>query len=322
MPLLDPVRGVAYEEARAGTPKESLNPRAESRTSRTLKFDWNTRQFDTARWLGYSEKASVKVGMVEYDFIHRETPADHPSWPAGERIPMYASEVSEMVGDIPAGVDENGVGMFKRAIATVGYTSRKYEIRTDEEVFAMLPEEAGGAWNALDAYFLRYVEIVEKPTAAYQSIPPNSGLVWQAGGGRPQLPATLFTYIVQYFVDIKVIWREVPLECYREYMDDDGRMGFMDFVGKSNSAPFGHEASLLGVKPVQTVIQGAPTKELYRMPNGQWAADVTIPYRFHPKGANYFYRHDKPGGPGYDLLQRPDGSLLFPPLDLRVPYVM
>jgi hypothetical protein len=310
MALRDANRDFTYREKRTDSPRESLSPRGESRTNRTLWVPWDTRQTACAEILGYTTVEADAVLGTKY--LSRHIPWQHPDWPD---FPMYAADISELVGFLARGRSAGDVPRFKEGLATVSITTRKYDVRTDPETFALLP--AGAGIGLLDTYFLRYVEVTEKSQSNYVSLPPNAALVWDSDGR----PASTFAYVNTYHTLITVVWREVPVTAYRErQVGGAGPLGFMDMVGCANSGDLGHTASLFGFKPAGTVTQGCPSREVVRMGNGALAYDVTIPYRFDPYGANYRFRHDKPGGPGYDKLRRPDGTLLFPFKDLAQAY--
>src|SRR5262245_46150519 len=204
--LLDRDRGIAYREKRMDSPRESVSPRAESRSTRTLWLDWLTRQQSVAQLLGYSFLAvDGPTGLL---YVSRLIPQPHPDWP---NFPFYASEASELIGELPRGRSPGDVGSFDEARTTLTYTSRKYQVRTDAETQALLP--AGVGINQIEAFFLRYVEINERPASGYQTLPPNCALVWASDGA----PASMMNFVITHHTMITVIWREVPLEAYREY---------------------------------------------------------------------------------------------------------
>jgi len=295
------------------SPRESINPRAESRTNRTLWLDWLTRQQAVAELLGYSYVTTEASGRK---FIARRTPQAHPDWPT---LPVYASEASEIVGEIPQGRSPGDVGAFDEARTTLTYTTRRYEILTDDQIRSAFPGQPLADVEAVN--FLRYVEVTERPQSGYLTTLDNMGLVWS-----DDTPFNLKAFVITYHTLVTVKWVEIPLEAYRERtdpLDPAARPGFLDCIGFTNSVAMGTVGSLLGFRAVGTMLQGCPSKELYRMPSGAWAVDVTIPYRFDPYGSNAFYRHNKPGGPGYDTVKRPPpgNQPLYPSKDLTLPYV-
>jgi len=302
MAIQDRTRDLTYREKRTGSPKESLAPLAESRAQRYLWVDWLGRETSCAEILGYSEVATDGAGQK---YIHRVTPWRHPDW---KGWPLYASDVGEIEGEIPRGRSADDVGAFSEARCSVTFTTRKYAILEDDEVIdpAIAPRPTEGN-------FLRYFEVQEKPAAKYQTLEANQGLVWDSDNQ----PVSLHAHVILFESQITLIWRQVPPAAYREF----GPTSFSLYVGNTNSVPFGNPQSLLGQKPTGTMVQGMPSKEVVRQGNGEFVYDVTIPYLFKPQGANYFFRPNK-NPPGFELVRRLGGGLLFPQADLRLPYLL
>jgi hypothetical protein len=299
-----PNRLTTFRERRRDSPREAFNPQAESRATRTVWIPWASREEAVADILGYTTVETDAALGTKY--FSRANPWRHPDW---KGWPLYAADISEIVGEIPQGRSPDDVGAFDEGRATVSFTTRNYDVREDVDVI-----DPGGVLPT-EAFLLRNVEVTERPIVHGQSIPGGQGLRW-ASDARPAL---LATFVPVHLTSLTLVWRQVPVEGYRERQDPGdptSSLGFFDLVGCANNGDFGHVDSVFGLKPAGTVSQGAPSRQVVKMGNGRRAYDVTVPYTYHPYGANYYFRHDKPGGPGYDRIERPDGSLLFPLKDL------
>ena len=219
---------------------------------------------------------------------------------------------------MPLGIEEcpsgEWMGTFDEAKIEFNFSQPTYKILDDADV--SLPDGEIAEWQ-----LLRYVTVRETPAARYQTVPRNSGLRWVDGtaGVPPGTFGTAATGIGAFIIlaesDVTLVWEQVPLDAFTG-------ANSTALVGKINNPNFSHADSLLRVKDLDTLLFGAPGKEVYRH-NGEQYYRITYKFRWFPQGANFFFRVENVAAgvnPQFQLLTcdgQSTGGRLFPRNDFK-----
>lgn len=297
-------RDIPYREKRRGSPKESF-ARDMSRGQRTIWIPWEHRVKAVPAFLGYTEVRTLvqpdEIFQVDFsedafpahgdvpaqlrpglrsNYLHRVTPWPHPDWPGY----LYASSISELDGEVPAdalglpGRNDRDVGQFDEARLTINFEAPKFFIKEDEEV-----ADASGV--PVEWTMRRYVTFREDATARAETVPTTGAMRWVINDsplGPPGPPMALKKLVTFFESEITVIWHDVPINAYPEET-------IRQLVGTSNLNPFGFRGTPFGVRPPETLLFGQPSKEVTRLPNGDYAFNIQMKWKYFPMGVNKFY---------------------------------
>jgi hypothetical protein len=303
-------RGVLFSEKRTDSPEEAIVPGAESRATRTIWTPWDERQTASALMCGYSEVLTDATTSKKY--ISRHTPWPHPDWPGF----LYATDFGKISGYQPDSIGIGDVGTFEEAACTVNFKSPANGLQhlEDAQVVDNQPDheiQRPLRFVPAEYFLLRQCEITESFKAKYQTIPAGAGLYW----GTPAGPkAHIHQHVLLFSVSLTIVLRQWPQDAFNY-------TAMMALVGKTNAEKFpapaveagdGTIPGLLEPRGFETLVWGVPTVKRVWQGDRTYALDITLNLEFFPAGANKFFWWQKPGGPGYETLVRPDGSVIYP----------
>jgi hypothetical protein len=298
-------------------PKGTVNPEAESRMSTTVWIAWDDLLDGYASSCLLGHAAAMTAGALDYPaaaagtrYLARTNPLTHADW-AND---LYIASDMEWEGDKAEGIGPRDTATFDEARINLNFRSYPggYRVLPDADVIDDNVLRPGYA-TPQEYFGLRNMAWEIKPVMRPQTIPAPSGLVWSSTGEA----VSASNFIILYEADITCTWWPLPVDGFNE-------PGFRDIANTGNkfpwppSPPAGAPASLMPQLPAMTLVIGQVTPALIRMGDGSQAYKVTIKYRYHPYGVNYWYNHRRrptgPAGavvPGYDLTLAPGGAQLY-----------
>lgn len=233
-------------------------------------------------------------------YLSRRVPMPYPAYRTTRdigRYYMFADSVQYNPDTIVTGDTQFGsayqdgvpqkLALYAEAYGTIGFSSRDYVIMDDDEMTTrqadngLYPDIASVV--PLEYTLLRYVTGSMRPRAHYQSIPQFSVLKWNVDDAAMDNKSVVI--IVEG--DVQITWHQVPIEAYPKTAIDR-------LMGRTNLYPFGAREgplyNLLGTFGPGQLVCLAPTTKQYRMPNGEFALDITYNFQYFPRGSNTFYR--------------------------------
>jgi hypothetical protein len=264
---------------------------------------------------GFQRGRAIDPLMSPYGWISRTIPADHPSMPGF----LYAEDIAPAQGKVSMGQDNAGVGTFDEWSIAVNYTSRMYDIQTDDYVTQHWGAANGGILGyPSEVSLLRYVSFTLDTAGYYQTYPNFGYLKWFSDGK----PATIKRGILLTEADLIVVWhaipwRMVPWTNIKSLIGRTNQADFGDIYGAGEVFALGQqiESDVPSIVPhfePGTMVMLVPKFRMYKLlprvndaQTGFFFADMMYRFKIYqnvdrgnvPRGANSFYRWDKPVNP-------------------------
>lgn len=241
---------------------------------------WSERHSAMYGLLGYSER---EKGLADKFVIKRYLP--HSYLPTGRSRPLYATEVSSMVGK--GGPEDgvthgaNDVSVYDTAFLTTTYADLPYTLLPDDQ---MVKNSDG---NPDETRMGRYVAFAVKTAGAYLPL-PNGFLIFNEGGTKndgKEIPGGGAGFI-EPTGEFSIKWFQVPEKCVPSVLVNPdlqsvSTLGTYDTtVGKVNDAAFcGLGAGKVLCLPADF---GEPKKSVV----GTLYYDILFRFRYDPNGFN------------------------------------
>ncbi len=240
-----------------GSPKESYNPSAGFKVTRSFQVPWADRWRFCQGMLG----STSRMATGAFDSrnkpifqVRRKLPVAYPAYPLSSGK-LYPVSVDSIEGVSPQDFDDNDVYVYERANITLSYESVTYNLLEDGEidVFASLL-----AVNPSEATTQRFVTRIYQPSAEALTLPHGSFKWVGEGSEQTNIPVLGSHAIIISTAEVHYIWHAVP-----------GRPSALKtHLGTVNNAIFDNFAA-------GTLLLLAAEYKPYREITGKRVADIT-----------------------------------------------
>lgn len=255
--LVSPIYGPIQFREMKGSPRESFNPQAGFKVTRTFQTYWDDRWIFAQTLLGSTKR--VKTEAVDsrnkpiYE-VRRQLPIVYPAYPTSSGK-VYPMTVDSIEGVSPQSFDTDNVYVYQYATITISYESVTFNLLEDGEI-----ENAAIDLNVSpsEATTLRYVTRFYQPSAEALTLPHGS-FKWVAEGSETtNIPVLGSHAIIISTAEVHYVWHAVP-----------GRPSALKtHLGTVNSGVFDNFAA-------GTLLLLAAEYKPYREITGRRVADIT-----------------------------------------------
>jgi hypothetical protein len=225
--------------------------------------------------------------------IYRYPPYPHPT------LPKYYAESVNFRGDIPAGVDTEGVSQYDEAFVQVTFASSTVNF--------------GDQGVSDEGQLTQYVDIAVNPTGRYQTVPATAIMSWMgqpweqaaAGGGvffgqrNFAVPMSNKELIIIGEAEVEIVWLQIPIPAI-PWGGMQASMNAADGPNADNTSYAFGANSYIGplFVPTALTVRSLPNficltpkvSRPYLMSSLDLAVDITYKFKYKPFGANYYYR--------------------------------